>query len=35
MYVLDRKGVIRFAGLRHEDLLKAVAQLMAEKDAAS
>jgi thiol-disulfide isomerase/thioredoxin len=32
-YVLDKKGVIRFAGLRHEDLLKAVAQLMAEKDA--
>lgn len=34
MYVLDKAGVIRFAGLRHEDLLKAVAQLMAEKDAA-
>jgi thiol-disulfide isomerase/thioredoxin len=33
MYVLDKKGVIRFAGLRHEDLLKVVAQLMAEKDA--
>lgn len=29
MYVLDKDGVIRFAGLRHEDLLKAVAQLMA------
>ena len=28
-YVLDKDGVIRFAGLRHEDLLKAVAQLMA------
>jgi len=35
MYVLDKNGVIRFAGLRHEDLLKAVAQLMAEKDAVS
>lgn len=35
MYVLDKDGVIRFAGLRHEDLLKAVAQLMAEKDAGS
>jgi|SRR5688572_6873243 len=33
MYVLDKSGVIRFAGLRHEDLLKAVSQLMAEKDA--
>lgn len=32
IYVLDKKGVIRFAGLRHEDLLKAVAQLMSEKD---
>jgi hypothetical protein len=29
MYVLDKDGVIQFAGLRHEDLLKAVAQLMA------
>jgi thiol-disulfide isomerase/thioredoxin len=29
MYVLDKDGVIRFAGLRHEDVLKAVAQLMA------
>ena len=28
IYVLDKEGVIRFAGLRHEDLLKAVAQLM-------
>ena len=28
MYVLDKNGVIRFAGLRHEDLLKAVAQLL-------
>jgi thiol-disulfide isomerase/thioredoxin len=35
MYVLDKAGVIRFAGLRHEDLLKAVAQLMAEKDVTS
>ena len=34
IYVLDKKGIIRFAGLRHEDLLKAVAQLMAEKDTA-
>lgn len=33
IYLLDKKGVIRFAGLRHEDLLKAVAQLMAEKEA--
>jgi len=32
IYVLDAKGVIRFAGLRHEDLLKAVAQLMSEAD---
>ncbi|MSO49192.1 MAG: TlpA family protein disulfide reductase [Acidobacteria bacterium] len=31
MYLLDKEGVIRFAGLRHEDLLKAVSQLMAEK----
>jgi thiol-disulfide isomerase/thioredoxin len=31
IYLLDQKGVIRFAGLRHEDLLKAVAQLMTEK----
>ena len=30
IYVLDWDGVIRFAGLRHEDSLKAVAQLMAE-----
>ncbi len=34
MYLLDKAGVIRFAGLRHEDLLKAVSQLMAEKDPA-
>jgi len=32
IYVLDTKGVIRFAGLRHEDTLKAVAQLMSEAD---
>lgn len=31
MYVLDKAGVIRFAGLRHEDLLKAVSQLLAAK----
>lgn len=30
IYILDHEGVIRFAGLRHEDSLKAVAQLMAE-----
>jgi thiol-disulfide isomerase/thioredoxin len=28
IYILDGQGVIRFAGLRHEDTLKAVAQLM-------
>jgi hypothetical protein len=28
--ILDHKGVIRFQGMRHEDSLKAVAQLMAE-----
>lgn len=30
MYVLDKAGIIRFAGLRQEDLLKAVAQVMQE-----
>jgi len=29
-YVIDAKGTIRFAGVRHEDSLKAVAQLMSE-----
>ncbi len=29
-YVVDAKGTIRFAGVRHEDSLKAVAQLMSE-----
>lgn len=31
IYILDATGAIRFADLRHEDSLKAVAQLMAEK----
>lgn len=30
IYILDHEGVIRFQGMRHEDSLKAVAQLMAE-----
>ncbi len=30
IYVIDAKGTIRFAGVRHEDSLKAVAQLMSE-----
>ena len=30
IYIIDAKGTIRFAGVRHEDSLKAVAQLMAE-----
>ena len=30
IYILDHEGVIRFAGLRHEDSLKAVSQLMAD-----
>ncbi|MEZ5318913.1 MAG: TlpA disulfide reductase family protein [Vicinamibacterales bacterium] len=30
IYILDAKGVIRFAGMRHEDTLKAVSQLMQE-----
>jgi thiol-disulfide isomerase/thioredoxin len=30
IYVLDQTGVIRFAGMRHEDTLKAVSQLMQE-----
>ena len=29
-YIVDAKGVIRFAGARHEDSLKAIAQLMQE-----
>ena len=29
-YLIDAKGIIRFAGARHEDSLKAVAQLMDE-----
>ena len=28
--ILDHEGKMRFAGLRHEDSLKAVAHLMAE-----
>jgi len=28
IYLLDKEGVIQFAGLRQEDLLKAVSQLM-------
>jgi thiol-disulfide isomerase/thioredoxin len=31
IYVLDAKGVIRFAQLRHEDILKAVSQLLEEQ----
>jgi peroxiredoxin len=34
IYVLDAKGVIRFAQLRQEDILKAVGQLVAEQKAA-
>ena len=30
IYILDQSGKIRFANERHEDTLKAVAQLMAE-----
>jgi thiol-disulfide isomerase/thioredoxin len=35
IYVLDAKGVIRFAQLRQEDILKAVSQLLEEQRAAS
>ena len=31
IYLIDAKGIIRFAGVRHEDSVKAVAQLMGEK----
>jgi len=34
IYILDAKGVIRFAQLRQEDILKAVGQLLAEQRAA-
>jgi thiol-disulfide isomerase/thioredoxin len=35
IYVMDAKGVIRFAGLRQEDILKAVNQLLEEQRAAT
>jgi peroxiredoxin len=31
IYILDKQGVIRFVNLRHEDVLKAVSQLLQEK----